>query len=182
MTEALLTPNRYSRPMRALKQVRAIVIHWYAHPGQTARGARQWWEDRKDGGNGYGSAHIAIDDAEALLCVPLEEMAYHVGAETYTRFAYEFLGNYPNAHSIGVELAHEDWTGKPSLTVWEKAISVVADLCDRLRLPESAIVTHFDVTGVRPHWSAGPCHKWFVEQPGELPRFRSDVRSARRDR
>lgn len=180
MTEALLTPNPHSRPGRRLGAVLAIVLHWYAHPGQSARGARQWWEDRKGGGNGYGSAHIAIDDREALLCVPLHEVAYHVGAETYTRFQQDALGAYPNGHTIGVELAHEDWTGRPSLTVWETALSVVAGLCDRFGVRESAIVTHWDVTGMRPHWNGVPCHRWFVEQPGELARFRHEVRGQRR--
>lgn len=181
MTEALLTPNRWSRPQRSLGVVRAIVLHWYAHPKQTARGARGWWEARKDGARGYGSAHIAIDDRETLLCVPLDEIAYHVGADTYTQFGYEHLCNYPNACTIGVELAHDDWTGKPSLTVWEKAVTVAAELCDRFRLPETMIVTHFDVTGSRQHWPRGyPCHRWFVEQPGELARFRAEIASARR--
>lgn len=180
MTPALLTPNAYSRPQRTLNQVNAIVIHWFMAPKQTARTVREYWERRKDGGGGYGSAHIAIDDRETLLCVPLDEMAYHVGSDSYTQFAEYDVGHYPNAHAIGVELAHDDMTGKPSYDVWNKAVRVCIDLCDRFRLPESRIVTHFDITGMRPHWNGIPCHRWFVEQPGEMARFRAEIASARR--
>lgn len=180
MNERLLTPNQYSRPMRKLRTVSAIVLHWFMVPRQTAAQVREYWESRKDGQNGYGSAHIIIDDHEAMMTVPLTEMAYHVGADSYTEFAKRDIGAYPNANTIGVELAHDDMTGRPSLSVWERSVSVVADLIDRFHLPESMIVTHWAVTGMRPQWNGIPDHRWFVEQPGELDRFRHDVYMARR--
>jgi len=176
MTEALLTPNKWSRPQRKLSEVKAIVLHWYMHPGESARGAREWWEMRKSGTSGFGSAHVAIDDRETLLCVPYDEMAYHVGANTYTQFALEQLSPYPNNCTIGVELAHADWAGKPSLDVWERALSVCIELCRRYRLPPTMIVTHFDVTGHQAKWGQYQCHQWFATQPGELARFRAQVR------
>lgn len=180
MTENLLTPNPYSRPMRKLRTVNAIVLHWFMAPKQNVHQVREYWERRKDGGGGYGSAHIIIDDRDTILAVPLDEMAYHVGADIYTRFSERYVGNYPNSHTIGVELAHDDMTGKPSADVYMKAITVVAGLVDLFGLPEWLIVTHWDITGMRPQWNGIPDHRWFVEQPGELARFRQDVHSARR--
>lgn len=181
MNEHLLTPNRWSRPGRPLDRVRAIVIHWFAGPGHSAAGVRDYWEARKSGAGGFGSAHLAIDDHETVLAIPLDEIAYHVGADDYTQYAVTHIGPYPNAATVGVELAHDDWTGKPSLDVWERAVTVVADLCDRFRLGPERVVTHYDITGPRPHWPHGyPCHRWFVEQPGEFARFRLHVRQAMR--
>lgn len=179
MNERLLTPNPYSRPMRKLLDVRAIVLHWFMAPKQTAAQVREYWERRKDGGGGYGSAHIIIDDREAILAVPLNEMAYHVGADAYTDFAERYIGNYPNSHTVGIEFAHPDMTGKPTLDVWERAISVVQTVAERFSIPESLIVTHWDITGMRPQWNGIPDHRWFVEQPGELARFRAEVAKAR---
>jgi N-acetylmuramoyl-L-alanine amidase CwlA len=179
MNKRLLTPNQYSRPMRKLLSVRSIVLHWFMVPKQTAAQVREYWERRKDGGGGYGSAHIIIDNREAILAVPINEMAYHVGSDNYTDFAERHIGNYPNAHTIGIELAHSDMTGKPTPDVWERAISVVANLANRFDIPEHMVVTHWDVTGMRPHWHNIPDHRWFVEQPGELARFRSEVAKAR---
>jgi N-acetylmuramoyl-L-alanine amidase CwlA len=177
MTEMLLTPNKYSRPQRPLSGVKAIVLHWFMSPGQSARSVWAWWDGRRLGDRGYGSAHVIIDDADTILAVPLDEMAYHVGSQTYTDFALQYIGSYPNAHAIGVELAHADMTGRPSSTVWQKAVDVCVDLCRRFDVPVSMIVTHFDVTGMQPHWNGAPCHRWFVERPGELARFQAEVRA-----
>jgi N-acetylmuramoyl-L-alanine amidase CwlA len=135
MNEQLLTLNRWSRPGRALSDVKAIVIHWFMAPKQTAQQVRDYWERRKDGGGGYGSAHIVIDDRETILAVPLTEIAYHVGADEYTDFAERHISYYPNSHTIGVELAHDDMSGKPSADVWHRAVTVCADLCDRFKVP-----------------------------------------------
>ena len=179
ITDKLLTPNIYSRPQKPIIEVRAIVLHWFMDPGKSSKGAIDWWEKRKNGKNGYGSGHYAIDDDGILLAVPTAEIAYHVGAEEYTDFAYSYLEGKPNNYTIGVELAHGDWTGEPSLVVWNHAVELARLLCDMYSVPESRIVTHWAITGMRPYWNGKPCHKWFTTQPGELDQFRSDVRGRR---
>lgn len=175
MTKRLLTKNQYSRSGRRLSGVKAIVIHWFAAPGQTANDVWHYWESRKDGTNSYGAAHIIIDDRSTVVAVPLDEIAYHVGSDEYTQFASDHIGSYPNGHTIGVELAHDDWTGKPTFDVWGRAVGVCRELCARFTLPPDKVVTHWDVTGMRPHWNGRPCHRWFVEQPGELARLRAEI-------
>ena len=170
-----LTVNAYSRPGKPLTAVRAIVLHWTMAPGQDIKQTRQYWEDRFDGNNGFGGAHMLIDGERVLETIPLNEMAYHVGAERYTEFAVRYIGSYPNAYTIGIELAHEDWLGKPSDATWDTTVQILRDLTKRFNVTPHMIVTHFDVTGLRPQWRGLPCHRWFVEQPGELARLRADV-------
>lgn len=180
ITKALLTPNNWSRSQKPMLDVRAIAIHFYLKAGQSARNAVAHWERRKHGRLGYGSGHYALDDRETLLVVPTDERAYHLGAETYTEFTNRYLDSDPNAHVIGIELAHADVTGKPSTIVWENTVELCADLCDQLHVPVNMIVTHFDITGMRPQWNGIPCHRWFVEQPGELARLQAEVRERKR--
>ena len=99
----LLTKNPYSRPGKPLSKVKGIVVHWTANEGKgaNAKRNRDYFESLKSGGKGYASAHYIVDDKEIILCVPENEMAYHVGAETYRTSRF---GSYPNATTIGVEM------------------------------------------------------------------------------
>jgi N-acetylmuramoyl-L-alanine amidase len=162
-----LTVNPYSRPGRRLHTVRAIVLHWVANPGSSAGANRDYWEDRKDGRNGYGSAHYVIDDRTVIEAIPPDEMAYHVGARSYTRFGQR-ISSYPNDATIGVELCHEDWTGALSPTVWDRAVELVGDLCMSYGLPPYAITTHYAITGKL-------CPRWFVDHADDLDLIRWDV-------
>jgi len=179
MTDALLSPNKWSRSQKPMIKPCMIVLHWLLNAGQSARDARLWWEGRKDGDRGYGAGHIIVDDHETLLCVPLTEVAYHVGILIPTPFAKRFSGiGGPNYYAIGVEMTHQDWTGKPTDSVWERTVKVCKDLCMWYNIPINMIVTHWDVTGMQEKWNGKPCHRWFVEQPGEMARFQNAVREA----
>ncbi len=177
ITEALLSTNIWSRPQKPMLDIRAIAIHFFLNAGQSARGAVAYWEQRKYGRTGYGSGHYALDDKEMLIVVPTSERAYHVGAlvKDQTPLTRKYLDD-PNAHCIGVELAHADMTGEPSDIVWMNLVELCAILCDRFRIPVHMILTHFDITGMRPQWNEIPCHRWFVEQPGELARLQAEVK------
>ena len=88
--ESPLTPNKYSRPQTPLKEVRGITLHWVENPGTSADFNRNYFEMRKSGQHGYGSAHYIIDNRGILQCIPEDEMAYHVGAQSYTALALRF--------------------------------------------------------------------------------------------
>ena len=171
-TDALLTVNEWSRPGKKLSEVRAIVLHWPMNPGQGPRGIRQWWEDRK---GDYGSAHFIVGESETLRTVPEDEVAYHAGTLTPTAFAKKALGTDPNRYAIGIELCHAGMSGKPSAAVWDGAVELVQRLCAKYDVPMHRIVTHWDVVGMQPKWNGLPCHRWFVESPGEMARFRAEV-------
>ena len=173
-TKLLLTPNEYSRPMKPMN-VRGIVLHWVENPGQSARSVMHYFEQRKEGKHGYGSAHYIVDDEEIIQCIPWDEMAYHVGAKQYTEMALKRFGPYPNSFLIGIELCHPDWTGKPTAKTLFNAEGLCCDLCMLYHIdPVEYIVTHYQITNkVTPR---GPCPKWFIEHPSELDMFRLKVK------
>lgn len=163
-----LTPNPYSRPQQPLESVQAVVLHWVGNPSTTALLNRDFFELRKDGNHGYGSAHFIVDDHQVIEAIPPEEMAYHVGAKEYSEFATGYLGSYPNATTIGVEMCHPNWTGRYTTDVWQRSVRLVAELLLANRLQPHHITTHHNITGKE-------CPRWFVHQPAELDRFRWDV-------
>jgi len=171
-----IAPSQWARPRRAIREHRAIVLHWYLNPGQLASSVVSYWDSRSDGLHGFGSGHYAIDDVEAIMAVPPDEIAYHVGSENYTDFAEKYLEGSPNYYTVAIEFSHPDMTGKPTDTVWERGVGLATMLCKTYAIPVDMIVTHFDITDMRPHWNSYPCHRWMVEQPGELVRFQQEVK------
>lgn len=151
-----------------MEAVNAVVLHWVANPKTTARANRDFWEMRKHGKIGYGSAHFIVDDTEVVEAIPTDEIAYHVGADEYTRFATEKLSSYPNNCTIGVEMCHPNWSGRYTAAVWSRAVALVGDLLMAHRLSPTHITTHHAITGKE-------CPRWFVTNPSELDRFRWDV-------
>lgn len=169
--EKLLTPNQWSRPQRPLEQVRGIALHWVGNPNTSAEFNWRFFEARKNGLDGYGSAHYIVDPHEVIRCIPEHEMAYHVGGEQYSEEALRRWGPYPNAWLIGIELCHPDWTGQFRSETLVHAHLLCGYLCWRYDLnPVSDITTHHAVTGKE-------CPRWFVRHPEELDRFRDAVKS-----
>ena len=167
-----LTVNDYSRPDRPLKGVKGLVLHWTAAPRQSAAGVRTWFEGRKDGENGYGSAHYIVGlKGEVLEVIPPDEMAYHVGSQTYTRYAVKKYGSYPNNCTLGIEMCVLDSEGSYADETWDAAVGLAADLCGQFDLdPFRDITTHKAIVG----WK--DCPKWFVDQPSELDFFKESVK------
>lgn len=170
MKQDLLTVNKWSRPGDTIGNIRGLVIHWVANPKTSAKFNRDYFEMRKCGKLGYGSAHVIIDlDGSALQCVPFEEVAYHAGGMGEVQEeARALIGPLPNFHTIGIEMCHPDWTGKPTAKTLETAIGLCAELCGKYSLAPRKILRHYDVTGK-------DCPKWFVEHPEEFEKFREEV-------
>lgn len=168
MKQELLTINPYSRPGKKLKSVRAIIVHWVANPGTTAMQNRIFFEKRAQGKDGYGSAHIIIDDNDVIECIPEDEVAYHVGANKYTDIGLS-ISSYPNARTLGVELCHPGWDGKPSDSTYKKALEYLAQRCKKYNLdPIKNIYRHYDITGK-------DCPKYYVENPDDFDNLKLDV-------
>ncbi|UYZ12128.1 N-acetylmuramoyl-L-alanine amidase [Brevibacillus sp. WF146] len=165
-----LTPNPYSRPGTRLKPVKGVVIHWVANPGSTALNNRNFFERRKDGKSGYGSAHyIVCLDGSIVQCLPETEMAYHVGSTTYTSAALTRLSRYPNDCTIGIECCHTDWDGRMTAETWRATVKLAAQLLKRYGLTENDLWLHKEVVG----WK--DCHRWFVNNPADWTRFKREV-------
>jgi N-acetylmuramoyl-L-alanine amidase len=168
----LLTVNPFSRPGRKLDSVKALVVHWVANAGSTAKQNRDYFESLKgqtlnDASARFASAHfIAGIYGEAIQCIPSEEMAYHAGAKTYTPEALSRFGHYPNNCTIGIELCHPKPDGQFSAETLKTAAELCALLCIQFGLdPQKDIWTHFGIT-------AKYCPKWFVDHPEDFERFK----------
>ena len=129
-----------------------------------------YFEERKNGRKGWGSAHYIIDmSGEIVWCIPEREMAYHVGADRYTEYAKRNFGDYPNSHLLGIELCHIDNKGEMTKETWQAAIELCTYICLNRGIEPVYITTHSAITTKR-------CPRWFVDHPEELFRFRQEVK------
>jgi N-acetylmuramoyl-L-alanine amidase len=174
----LLTVNPFSRPGKKLVSVKALVIHWVANAGTTARQNRTYFESLKhenlnNASARFASAHYIVGlDGEVIQCIPDLEMAYHVGAKTYTPEALSRMGHYPNNCTIGIELCHPKENGKFTAETLQSAEELCAVLSFLFDLdPIRDIFTHNAITGKN-------CPRWFVEYPNDFDRFKQAAADA----
>lgn len=182
--EDLLTINEFSRPGKKLKEVRGVTIHWTANVGLDAKGNRDFYEDRKLGTNGYGSAHYIIGyEGEIIRCIPEDEVAYHCGTsqidpisgKIYTDYAREKFGNYclptssPNNCTLGIEMCPLDWKGNVDLDTWNSTKKIIAILLRKYNLGIGDITTHENIVG----WKF--CPMLFHLHPEELDTLKNEV-------
>ncbi|MBS5317723.1 MAG: N-acetylmuramoyl-L-alanine amidase [Clostridiales bacterium] len=161
--EMFITPNPYSRPQKKIGQIKNIVIHWIGNAGTTAENNAKYFDGLKVGKKNstgdyiYASSHYIIgNDGVVVRCVPENEVAYHASKA--------------NSYSIGVEVCHPDWTGKPTQKAYESLVSLLAELCKKYNLePTQAIIRHYDVTGK-------VCPKYYVEDVGAFKKLKEEVK------
>lgn len=180
-----LTPNPYSRPQSLIREYKAIVMHWTANPPASAKNNRDYFENRKNGRSGYGSAHYIIDKSgEILAVIPDNEVAYHCGSsridpasgKVYTDYARAKFGKYaadnysPNYCTLGIELCPIDWDGNFSSKTIASAVELCVNLCQRFNLTADDITTHGAVVG----WK--DCPKLWIDKPTLFEAFVMSVK------
>lgn len=161
--EMIITPNKYSRPQKKIGQIKNIVIHWIGNAGTTEENNAKYFDGLKVGKKNsagdyiYASSHYIIgNDGVVVRCVPENEVAYHASDA--------------NTYSIGVEVCHPDWSGKPTQKAYESLVSLLVELCKKYNLePTQAIIRHYDVTGK-------VCPKYYVEDLGAFKRLKEEVK------
>jgi N-acetylmuramoyl-L-alanine amidase len=168
-----LTPNKLSRPQKPMSQIKGLVLHWVANPNTTAKQNWQYFENKKlkPESNEYGSAHEIIDlNGDSIICLPDNEIAYHVGSNAYTDECIKELGNAPNYCSYGIECTHIDWNGTMTKETYDSLVNRCVELCVKYKLdPLKNIWTHKQVVG----WKE--CHRWFVDNPQKWQQFKQEV-------
>lgn len=141
ITDALLTPNKYSRPQIPLKSVKKVVLHYVGNPNTSAQANRNYFENQKNGGRYVSSHYIVGLEGEILRCVPENEVAY--------------CSNQANTYSISIECCHPDATGKFTAETTSSAAELCAYLLKKYGLSVDDLIRHYDVTGKQ-------CPLWFV--------------------
>lgn len=143
ITEMLLT--NHNRSMKKLLKLKGIVMHWTANEavGANAIANRNYFNSTQRS----CSAHYIVDDKKIINCVPDNEIAYHVGAQSYTHLGHELLeGPYsPNFFLIGIEMcvnSDGDW----KLT-YKNSAELAAELLNKHNLSIDNLYRHFDITG-----------------------------------
>lgn len=161
--------NPYSRPGLALPVVNKIIMHYTANKGGTAKNHRNYFNNLRDR---YASAHIFVDDTEALCIVPLNEVAYqandvqrYVNGSPY-RGVPALLSN-ANFKAVGVEMCL-DKKGNITAATFNRSVDVAVELCKKFKLSANDIVRHYDVTGKN-------CPAPWVNNPSEFTRFKNAV-------
>jgi N-acetylmuramoyl-L-alanine amidase len=174
MQDLFLSKNPFSRPGKIRVKTQAIVIHWTANPKQDWHGVWQYFEDRKNGKNEYGSAQYVIGlKGEIIRMMPDDEVSYHCGTsqvdpasgKIYTDLARMKFGKYatdyqtlsPNFVTTGIEHCVIGPDGSMNDATIDSSLNLVARLCHLYNLdPEKDILLHKDVVG----WK--DCHMWWV--------------------
>ena len=141
ITDALLTPNKFSRPQIPLKSVKKVVLHYVGNPKSSAMANRNYFENQKNGGRYVSSHYIVGLEGEILRCVPENEVAY--------------CSNQANTYSISIECCHPDATGKFTDATTASAAELCAYLLKKYGLSVDDLIRHYDVTGKQ-------CPLWFV--------------------
>ena len=157
--EDLLPVNEYSRCGDKLTHVNAVVIHYVGNPNTTAWQNRSYFENLATSGETSASSNLIVGlEGEALLCVPLDEVAY--------------CSNDRNHDTVSIEFCHPAADGKPTQETYDTLVKLTAWLCDLYGLDaQEDVIRHYDVTGKQ-------CPMYFVQNAAEWTQFKSDVAAA----
>ena len=157
--EDLLPLNEYSRCGDKLQRVNAVVIHYVGNPNTTARQNRSYFANLATTKETSASSNLIVGlEGEALLCVPLDEVAY--------------CSNDRNHDTISIEFCHPGTDGKPTQDTYDTLVKLTAWLCDLFGLdPQEDVIRHYDVIDKE-------CPLYFVQNKDEWTRFKSDVAKA----
>ena len=124
---ALITSK--NRPLITMKAT-SVTMHNTGNPNSTAMNNRHYFQDHP---KAQVSAHWVVDDVQAVLCVPENEIAWHAGTKA-------------NQSSIGVEVC-EFTDPKRQAKANDNAAELVAQILKRTGLQLENITTHKAWTG-----------------------------------
>jgi len=179
--EMLLSKSKYTRPGYKLEKVEAIVIHFTGRADKDYIHWHNFYEERARVGGSYGSAHLFVEKNGGIYSfIPLNEVAWHCGAHTYTRYAqkrFDINNNniierleQPNRKTLSIELRPENnFSCEFSDIVFKAGANLVSFLCQRHNLnPFKDIITHHMITGKK-------CPYYFVKHPEDFQGFKELV-------
>lgn len=144
----LIPKERTQRPGYILRGGRAasITVHNTANPNATADNHADWLSRE----NTRASAHIFVDDKEAVMTIPLNEHAWHAGITA------------GNATSVGIEVCEFSDRARQDATD-DNAQRLIADMLTG-KAPAGWNLTHLALKDVRTHQS---WHQYGADKPGK---------------
>lgn len=155
--QQLLTPNKFTRPGLALKNIDAIAIHFTGDPGATAQNIHDYFQGSCREAGRYASCHFTVGiGGEIIQLIPESEWAY--------------CTNAANSHTLSIETCHPDSTGKFTAATEKSLIELAAALCQRhgLNPLKGGLIRHYDVTGKE-------CPLYYVRNPNLWAQFKQAV-------
>lgn len=166
--ESYVRVNQYTRPAKKLTSIRGVVWHYTASPRASAQNIRDYFNGTCITKKRYASAHIAVDEKEAIVILPLNEVAYH--AHDNSRCYPAELKPNANYNTIGVEMCVD---GNNNITpkTFENAVELGVWLCQKYGFdPMKNFYRHYDITGKN-------CPAPWVRNPTEFERFKRVVKA-----
>lgn len=143
ITDMYLT--NHNRPKKKIIKLKGIVVHYTGNynKGADAVANRNYFNTT----NESVSAHYIVDDKSIIRCIPDNEIAYHVGAKSYTEIGKKIMENgyNPNYFLIGVEMcvnSDGDWN-----KTYQNTVELVAYLFQKHNLTVLDLYRHYDITG-----------------------------------
>jgi len=137
--------DNHNHPNKKLKTIKGEVIHGTAnfHAGADALANRHFFNTTSS----YCSSQYITDDNGILQILNDDDVAWHVGAKSYTKLGYSIMeGGYsPNHFLIGNEICvNKDGNFHKAL---EHAIINSVNLMHKYGYNENYIYRHHDITG-----------------------------------
>lgn len=131
--------------MRALSQIKFIVIHYTGNDGDTDENNGNYFDDKYIG----ASAHYFVDDDSATQSVPDNYVAHHCGGKRQSKYGGAFYGECNNTNSIGIEICDDVKNGViyPSAKTIANVLELTEYLMKKYNVPKSRVIRHYDVTG-----------------------------------
>lgn len=119
--------------------VRFVVVHDTGNPNSTAQNNVNYYKNSANAMS--ASAHVFIDDKDIIICVPLNEKAWHVIYDVTTD--NKIFGGDANDIAIGVELCFFPNDKARTLKAYQKYVWFNAWLAYNYKLnPKSSFVGH----------------------------------------
>jgi len=119
--------------------VKFVVVHDTGNPNSTAQGNVNYYKNSAN--TQEASAHVFIDDKDIIICVPLDEKAWHVLYNVPTD--NKMFGADANDKAIGVELCYFPNDKAKSLEAYKKYVWFNAWLAYTYKLnPKTSFVGH----------------------------------------
>lgn len=119
--------------------VKFVVVHDTGNPNSTAQGNVNYYKNSANSQS--ASAHVFIDDKDIIICIPLNEKAWHVIYDVTTD--NKIFGDDANDIAIGVELSFFPSDKDRTLEAYKKYVWFNAWLAYTYKLnPKTSFVGH----------------------------------------